>query len=429
MVLNGKTFDLLPDPATIYYLYNSLKLFYENGGGTAYIVSAGLIEPLVRPGKPLAPGSPLVNPRVLYADLHQGLQTASKQNGITIVVIPDAVLLPQPEHTTLMQDVLAQCGVLQDRVGLLDVHGAEAPDPVYWNQPGGEIETFRTAVGTSFLSYGIAYFPFLKTTVVQDQDINPTNLGGAAALASLLPGADADPLKAILAQIQNPSGANPPTPRQLDQALMSASADYTQLHNVVLQKINTLPPSGAMAGVFTMVDNNSGVWQAPANVSLTAVTDTTLKLTDSTQATLNVDAANGKSVNAIRLIPGLGVMVWGARTLDGNSQDWRYISVRRTLIMIEQSLKGALQGFAFAPNDSSTWAAVQSMAASFLSSVWTQGGLVGPTAASAFTVTVGLGASMTSGDILNGLMRLNVQVAVTHPAEFITISIEQQMPT
>ena len=207
---------------------------------------------------------------------------------------------------------------------------------------------------------------------------------------------------------------------------MAASDDYNQIHDHVLTKINTLPPSGAMAGVYATVDNSLGVWLAPANVSLTAVTDVTLQITDQSQGSLNVDPVTGKSINAIRRFPGFGVMVWGARTLDGNSQDWRYVNVRRTVIMIEQSIKLALRAYVFAPNVSNTWSLIQSMITSFLTGVWSQGGLAGSTAAAAFEIAVGVGITMTPDDILNGILRVAVRVAVTHPAEFIVITVSQK---
>ena len=431
MIFGGNKIDLLPDPSTIYYLYNSIKLFYQNGGATAFVVSVGLIGQSPSPSKPMAAGSPLVNPNVKLTDLQAGLEVSSQEEEITMIVIPDAVLLKEAEHATLMQNMLAQCNepgqccAQGSRVALLDVYGAQAPDPKTWEHPGGEIDTFRTNVGMNYLNYGISYFPFLKTTIVQHGDINFVNLGGGKELAAVLPNATVEPLKTILSQLQTAPAFNPPTPLQLENALLAASDDYTQLRNYVLEKINTLPPSGAMAGVFTLVDSSKGVWCAPADVNLQAVTGTTLPITDLTQGPLNVDALTGKSINAIRLKPGMGVMVWGARTLDGNSQDWRYINVRRTMIFIEQSLKLAMQAYVFQPNVASTWSLVQSMVTSFLTSLWNQGALAGSTAAASFSVAIGLGLTMTPDDILNGNMNLSVQVAVSHPGEFITATISQ----
>ncbi|OYW77875.1 MAG: phage tail protein [Verrucomicrobia bacterium 12-59-8] len=432
VTINGTPLDLLPDPSTIYYLYSSIKLFYQNGGSTAYIISVGLIPPPPASSKPLNLGDPLVNPKISYEALSGGLQVAAQESEITMIVIPDSMLLKEADNAKLMGNVLSQCGDQTEccapgsRVGLFDVYGAQSPDIELWNQDGNIIPNFRTDVGMSeFLKFGIAYFPFLKTSIVEDSDINYINMGGGKELALVLPDAGTDPVKTILSQMQTPPATNPPSALQLENALLRASDAYSNLHDHVLEKINTLPASAAMAGVYTTMDSNKGVWYAPANVSLNAVTDTTLKLSDLTQSTLNVDPVTGKSINAIRLKPGFGVMVWGARTLDGNSQDWRYINVRRTMIFIEQSLKLALQAYVFQPNVSNTWSLVQSMVTSFLTSLWNQGALAGSTAAASFKVAIGLGITMTPDDILNGNMNLSVQVALSHPAEFITITISQ----
>jgi uncharacterized protein len=119
--------------------------------------------------------------------------------------------------------------------------------------------------------------------------------------------------------------------------------------------------------------------------------------------------------------------VWGARTLDGNSLDWRYISTRRTVTMIEQSCQNALKAYVFEPNDANTWVTVKSMLESFLTNIWKQGALAGAKPEDAFGVQIGLGSTMTAQDILDGIMRANILVAITHPAEFIVISIEQKM--
>jgi phage tail sheath protein FI len=141
---------------------------------------------------------------------------------------------------------------------------------------------------------------------------------------------------------------------------------------------------------------------------------------------LNV-SLTGKSINAIRSFIGEGVLVWGARTLDGNSQDWRYINVRRTVIMMEQSVKAAAKAYVFEPNDSGTWSTVKSMIESFLYQQWKSGALVGGKPEDAFSVNVGLGDTMTGDDILNGIMRVSILIAVSRPAEFIEITFQQQM--
>jgi len=181
-----------------------------------------------------------------------------------------------------------------------------------------------------------------------------------------------------------------------------------------------------MAGVYTTVDNTRGVWKAPANVSLNGVIRPAVNISHDEQEDLNVNPT-GKSVNAIRSFVGKGTLVWGARTLDGNSLDWRYINVRRTLIMFEQSLKLAAKEYVFEANDANTWITIKSMARNFLTGVWRRGGLAGASPDDAFSVHVGLGETMTPEDIREGILRMTILVALTRPAEFIEITFQQQM--
>jgi phage tail sheath protein FI len=121
------------------------------------------------------------------------------------------------------------------------------------------------------------------------------------------------------------------------------------------------------------------------------------------------------------------VLVWGARTLDGNSLDWRYINVRRTMIMLEESCRLAAKAMVFEANVASTWLSLKGMISDFLTGIWKRGGLAGAVPDDAFSVHVGLGETMTPEDILEGILRLTVLVAVSRPAEFIEITFQQQM--
>ena len=209
-------------------------------------------------------------------------------------------------------------------------------------------------------------------------------------------------------------------------ALNNGSYLYQQAMKAVKKSLNLLPPSAAMAGLYTMVDNSRGVWKAPANVTLNYVDSPAEDIDDDQQANLNAPM-NGKAINVIRTFRGEGVKVWGARTLDGNSLDWRYINVRRTLLFLEESVKNAARAYVFEPNDAGTWINIKSMIENFLRSVWKRGGLAGATPEDAYEVHIGLGDTMTAEDILEGIMRITVLVAVTHPAEFIEITFQQQI--
>ncbi len=434
LLLNGSYYALLPDPNTIYYLYNSIRLFYQNGGGDAYIVSVGGYGAPSGKAQPI--GTPLINPNVQLADLQKGLALLQNEQEPTLYICPEATLLSLEDNGTLMQAMLLQASNMQTAICVFDIIGGNQPDPILYVN---DIDNFRNNTGSLGLSYGTAYYPFIGTTIMQNTDLDYTNLfgGDTAPLAAIInpavvgvPPTANNPNAAVatvLANIQNPASGL--TVAQNNQALLTASPVHVQLMAHVLHVANILPPSGAMAGVITTIDNSQGVWEAPANTSIVGAASLPIRLSDTQQAALNVDAVSGKSINAIRFFNGLGILIWGARTLDGNSLDYRYLPVRRTLIFLEQSCKLAARNYVFEPNNKNTWEAVKSMISSFLTSIWKEGGLQGASPADAFSVACGLGTTMTAEDILNGFMNITVKVAVTHPAEFMVITFQQEMPT
>jgi len=187
-----------------------------------------------------------------------------------------------------------------------------------------------------------------------------------------------------------------------------------------------LPPSSAMAGIYARIDSLKGVWKAPANVGVTYVTSPSVVVTHDEQADMNV-TTTGKSVNAIRSFTGKGTLVWGARTLAGNDNEWRYISVRRFFNMVEESVKKATDQFVFEGNDANTWVRLRAMIENFLTLQWRAGALTGAKPEQAFYVRIGLGQTMTADDILNGYMNIEIGMAVVRPAEFIVLKFSHKM--
>lgn len=427
MMIGSDFYSILPDPASIYYLYNSIKLFYDNGGGDAYIVSVGTYGPTS--GKPIEVGEQIVNPNVQLNDLKSGLELLKNEQDPTMYICPEATLLTPDNNGSLMQAMLSQSQEMQTSVCIFDVIGGDSPDLLDYPQ---DIEVFRESTGTNGLDYGAVYYPFVDTTIMQTSDIYYTNIfgGDTKQLQDLLVGSTTDPntqatINAIFANIET----GKLTVSQYNSSLIVASGTYSTMIAKILESANILPPSGGMAGVITTVDNNIGPWKAPANVSMNSVSGVPINLSESQQGPLNVDAVSGKSVNVIRTFNGRGTLIWGARTLDGNSNDWRYLSVRRTMIYLEQSCKLAAQAYVFEPNTKNTWESVKAMISSFLTGAWNQGALQGAKASDAFSVECGLGSTMTAQDILLGFMNVTVKVAVVRPAEFIVITFQQQQAT
>ncbi len=215
--------------------------------------------------------------------------------------------------------------------------------------------------------------------------------------------------------------------RSLGAVKLEDDAAYNKILTAIGNLPLELPPSSAMAGVYARVDNNRGVWKAPANVSLNYVSELTVKVTNDIQDDLNVHTQGGKSINAIRAFTGKGILVWGARTLAGNDNEWRYISVRRFFNMVEESVKKATGVFVFEPNDANTWVKVKAMIDNFLNKQWKAGALAGPTPDKAFYVKVGLGETMTAQDILEGYMIIEIGMAAVRPAEFIVLKFSHKM--
>ena len=398
-----------------YTLYYNMRLFFQNGGGPCYIVSIGSYKDDIEADR-----------------FKQGIEELIKEQEPTMVVMPEAILLKQDDCIAVQQAALQHCGgKMKNRVAILDIFDGykDRKDP-----SGDCVDQFRNALGINYLDFAAAYYPWVNTSIVQDKELSYENIANVDLLTSLISdelgvGDASDPkaaqLKAALDQVGDASlGEDEKV--LLNKTLIQVSPLFNTLLNEIKGKLNLLPPSAAMAGVYTMVDNSRGVWKAPANVSLNAVVSPAVNITHDDQEDLNV-TIQGKSINAIRAFIGEGVLVWGARTLDGNSLDWRYVNVRRTMIMLEESIRLAAKAYVFEPNDANTWVTIKSMIGNFLTGIWKRGGLAGAVPSDAFSVHVGLGETMTPEDILEGILRVTVLVAVSRPAEFIEITFQQQM--
>ncbi|WP_118985797.1 phage tail sheath family protein [Photorhabdus sp. CRCIA-P01] len=183
-----------------------------------------------------------------------------------------------------------------------------------------------------------------------------------------------------------------------------------------------IPPSAVMAGIFASVDNSRGVWQAPANVPVQGGLQPKYPMTDDLQGKYN----QGKALNMIRTFPKSGTLVWGARTLE-DSDNWRYIPVRRLFNSAERDIKNAMSFAVFEPNSQPTWQAVRRAIDNYLHSLWQQGGLTGDKAEQAYFVQIGKGVTMTDDDIKQGKMIVKIGMAAVRPAEFIILQFTQNI--
>lgn len=203
-------------------------------------------------------------------------------------------------------------------------------------------------------------------------------------------------------------------------------SDYAAFYNPWLEvfdhldKKNTfIPPSGAVAGVYSRTDQERGVHKAPANEVVRNCVGLDCNYNIGEQ-----DILNPKGVNLIRSFTGQGIRVWGARTASSN-QLWKYINVRRLFIYIEESIKRNTNWVVFEPNDELLWVRVKRTVEVFLEGVWRSGALSGNTANEAFFVNIGRN-TMSEDDIANGRLICEIGIAPVKPAEFVIFRITQK---
>ena len=465
-----------------FLMYYALSLFFKNGGGSCYIVSvgdysaapnkadfeAGLRE-LEKEDEPtliLLTDAVNLAPADYYDVAQQSLaqcaklgdrfailDVLNKDNGVeefrnmigTANLLYGAAYYPYL-HTTLNyaygdEDVAIESAAAGNDSNLnwsgdFDENDNGAGITVSYTGPAGDTPEVRIYVGSAGDD---------ATFEVNGRQLkiqNATGKTGAAIAAFFTTWAGANDSQGFnITQTGDGSGSVDNTSSFVDLTVQEANANSnslgsisesnTGLYNAIRTAMGkqrvVMPPSAGVAGVYARVDGSRGVWKAPANESLSAVIGPVVKITHDDQENLNVDATAGKSINAIRAFSGKGTLIWGARTLAGNDNEWRYVSVRRLFNMIEESTQKATGFAVFEPNDANTWLKVKAMIESYLYGLWEQGALAGPTPEAAYFVNVGLGKTMTTQDILEGRMIVEIGVAAVRPAEFIILRFSHKL--
>lgn len=524
--------------------YDSIRLFYDNGGGVCYIVSIGDYK---TQNKDITPEA-----------FKTGLKKLEDIDEVTLLAMPDAATcLDADALAAVQQAALLQCKTLKDRFAILDVK-----ESFKANSDAEEvIQDFRNKIGTTGLEYGAAYYPYVSTaytytgfdfssvirlimkekykktsgeydteklyelfkndvlscvaflrawepervqayvTAKTNDQLKPCyspdninyelvekiwnsknsvkdygidlkdkiNLYGtkydklkdskdlkAYILTQLLPSETYDGLDdvkkkeradhflkkkvvedLVKAEIDKKDSAYLPgyllkinpadkDQRVKEQALKPFIPFYEEYEKALADKASIVPPSGAIAGVYAQNDNFTGVWKAPANMSIASVKGVSRLINNRVQDGMNVHST-GKSVNAIRAFSGKGIMVWGARTLKGNDNEWRYIPVRRLFNYVEESVQESTEWAVFSPNTQNTWTKIKCQIENFLTNIWRAGGLAGATPDQAFYVNCGLNVTMDAQDILEGRLIVEIGMAAVRPAEFIILRFSHKL--
>ncbi|NHN24066.1 phage tail sheath family protein [Flavobacterium jejuense] len=450
-------------------LYYAIELYFKNGGGDCYIVSIGSYSDTYN-----------------KQDFLNGLETLSKEDEPTLIMLGEATHLQEVDYYEVCQEALKQCADLKDRFCILDVQKNEGDAIEKFRNGIGANNLKYGAAYTPYLQTSLNYvysdsdvnisslssssestlkfdydnaitiiykgdaednpkFKINKTGTSFGFSINDTkvltisNVGEGKPVEEVLEAWNNFPDRGNFEILLITEGTTVKSTDLITLEKVTTSGEtfkldskkgtalYSKIISELAKQRIILPPSVAVSGAYATTDRERGVWKAPANISLNGVVAPVEKITSKEQERLNVDATSGKSINAIRSFVGKGTMIWGARTLAGNDNEWRYVSVRRLFNMIEESTKKAAQFAVFESNDAITWLKVKAMIESFLYGVWQQGGLAGSVESQAYFVNIGLGKTMTQQDILEGKMIVEIGLAAVRPAEFIILKFSHKL--
>lgn len=388
-------FSGTPPDVPRFLLPYAVRMFFANDGEACWIVSVG------------RHGVDGAGMEVREEELAAGIRALAGCPEPTLVVVPDACALDPDAFGRTMDGALERSVARPGRFTIVDVPravsgGSESDDHITRHLRN------RLFSGPSLRGHGAAYFPYVRTSIplhCSDRSITVVQPRSRGA--------------------RGRAPASSRRARPLERLRRSNPRAYAAVRDFLGRAFATLPPSGAVAGAVARVDRSRGVWKAPANVSLREVTAPALAVTAALNERMNAHPS-GMAVNAIRVFPGKGTLVWGARTLATSDPDLRYVPVRRMLVFLESSIRDGLEWAVFEPNSPNTWAAVRASVEGFLQDLWRNGAFAGERADDAYFVKVGLGDTMTETDVAEGLLKVQIGVAALRPAEFIVLKVQRR---
>ncbi len=479
----------LKQPDVKFLMYYSMQMFFANGGGPCYVVSVGNyadvtaiskaelkkgLDTLEREDEPtllLFPDAVKLSTEADFYAIYQDALTQANELKDRFVIM-DTYKGNSADETTIGSDTLNTIGHFRSTIAGDKYGAAYFPHLSTVLNYAFDDETAMDHAGfggVGVYSAEVASLATIKanvdTAIAAIVDINSPTAAEYKAVRTILKKAitvvkkvnktadtiidfsdlqsATDNLESADLSTDNPSAEVEAVRVDISTNAVDLKGDYdalilkdlkltnAELYNKIYALIKAipvvLPPSATMAGVYAKTDSSVGVWKAPANVGLNYVIEPTEKISKEDQAGLNVDSVSGKSINAIRKFRGKGTLVWGARTLDGNSNEWRYVPVRRFFNMVEESVKKAAEQFVFESNDSNTWIRIKGMIDNFLNLQWRAGALAGSTPEEAYYVSVGLNETMSAQDILEGRMNIEIGMAAVRPAEFIVLKFSHKL--
>lgn len=193
---------------------------------------------------------------------------------------------------------------------------------------------------------------------------------------------------------------------------------WVKVFDPATAKVQYVPPSGHVAGIWGRNDDTRGVHKAPANEVIRGAVDLETQITKNEHGLLNP-----VGINCLRAFAGGGIRVYGARTLSSDPA-WRYLNVRRLFNYLEESILNGTQWVVFEPNDDALWARIRRTISAFLVNEWRAGALFGLTPDEAFYVKCDRETNPAEG-IDAGQVVCQIGVAPVKPAEFVVFRLSQ----
>lgn len=351
-----------------FLLYSTIRLFYANSGKKCLIISVDRYDS--------------ATPKILKEVLRSGIDHVEKFDFPTLLIISETVRLNSKDAGEIHRKMLEKAKQLGNCFAILDI--SDMPDSSDSEEAGNlssdPVSEFKNQLGIDNLSFGAAYYPWLQTNFQTQHQFLQSQ-------------------------------------KKFKKQLQSRSSGFL-----------SLPPSAAVAAAIAKTDRKRGIWKTAANIPINEVLKPLKILNDNEIEALNIDTSTGISINAIRFLQEK-TLIWGGRTLAGLDNEWRYIAVRRTAEKIKSDLQKRIEIFKNEENNRETWMEIRQNAEVYLDKMWRLGAFAGAKPEQAFFVRAGLGETMTSDDIQNGILIVMFGIAIIRPAEFIimqfTLTMEQ----
>jgi uncharacterized protein len=358
------------------HLANAVYGFFSNGGGRCYVVNIGEGDSLV--GTAAHP---------------TGLRNFEAIDDIAIVAAPG--LIGPDSHAALIEH--CEHPLRQDRVAILDV-----------------VDDYGNDVGA-----------LTRVATTDVPDTGAPEAAGADGPGTGEDGAGGGETAAAPPRRRSAGGGAGELalgPVRSERGYAAAYTPWVRMKDVVTGESVVQPPSGHMAGVWARVDGSRGVHKAPANVGISGIDGLSRRISRGEQEVLNP-----AGINCIRYFPAEGIRVWGARTLS-TDPEWTYISNRRLVNVIKESIEEGTRWAVFEPNRDELWRSLRRDVSDFLTNVWSDGALFGTTPQEAFFVKIDSENNpRRTRDA--GELNITIGLAPVRPAEFVIFKIMQTVDT